>query len=83
MENGVVLCVVAVAMIDAGKTFCQSLPRYIYMEVLNVPWLFDLEQSFLNLPAILYPQSCQPFLFLCSEISYYCRFVPKVGPGNK
>jgi hypothetical protein len=73
MKNGVVLCVVAVAMIDAGKTFCQSLPRNIYMEVLNVPWLFDLEQSFLNLPAILIS------LF---RISYYCRFVPEVGPGN-
>jgi hypothetical protein len=41
-------------MIDAGKKFCQSLPRNIYMEVLNLPWLFDLEQLFLNLPAILY-----------------------------
>jgi len=69
-------------MSDAGKKFCQSLPRNIYMEDVIVPRLFDREQLFLNLPAILYSQTCQPFLFLCSEISYYCRFVPEVGPGN-
>ncbi len=29
---------VAVAIIDAGKKFCQSLPRNIYMEVSSLPW---------------------------------------------
>jgi hypothetical protein len=51
------LCCVFMAGCDERcweEVLSVLLPRNIYMEDVIVPWLFDREPLFLNLPAILY-----------------------------